>query len=44
MNNNAYIVIVDKDKEQEVPVITKEQIQQFKKDLENTRRVCSNDN
>lgn len=34
MNNDAYIVIVDKDKEQEIPIITKEQIKQFKKDLE----------
>ena len=34
MNKDAYMVIVDKDKEQEIPVITKEQIQQFKKDLE----------
>lgn len=34
MNNDAYVVIVDKDKEQEIPVITKEQIKQFKKDLE----------
>ena len=34
MDNDAYVVIVDKDKEQEIPIITKEQIKQFKKDLE----------
>ena len=34
MNNDAYIVIVDKDKEQEIPTITKAQIEQFKKDLD----------
>ena len=34
MNNDAYVVIIDKDKEQEIPAITKEQIKQRKKDLE----------
>ena len=34
MNNDAYVVIVDKDKEKEIPTIVKEQIKQFKKDLE----------
>lgn len=34
MTNGAYIVIVDKDKEQKIPTITKTQIEQFKKDLE----------
>ena len=34
MDNFPYMVILDKESKEEIPVITKEQIEQFKKDLE----------
>ncbi len=43
MDNFPYIVVLNKEAEEEIPVISKEQIEQFKKDLEKFRRNATNE-